>query len=213
MYIGEYMRSPVITLTSDTLIHDAQKIMQQHNIRRLPVVDRGKLVGLITQDRLREIAPSPATSLSIWEMYYLLAKMKVKDVMVTDVVTITPDTTVEETCVLGQKRNIGTFPVVDEKGDVVGIVTTTDLYRLITQILGFGERGVRLHVVNGEKGVVQHQVMEILCKHQADVLAAFPVTPVGSQQRNFIIHLATEDAGPIVEDIKKLGFGVEAREH
>jgi len=103
--------------------------------------------------------------------------------------------------------------VVDERGDVVGIVTTTDLYRLITQILGFGERGVRLHVVNGEKGVVQHQVMEILSRHEADVLAAFPVTPVGSRQKNFIIHLATEDATPIMEDIKKLGFEVEAREH
>ena len=147
MYIREYMKSPVITVTSDTLTQDAQKIMQEHDIRRLPVVDKGKLVGLVTQDRIREAGPSPATSLSVWELNYLLSKMKVKDIMVKNVITINPDTTVEETCVVGQKHNIGTLPVVDN-GKLVGIVTTTDLYRIITQILGFGKKGTRLHIRN-----------------------------------------------------------------
>ena len=213
MYIREYMTSPVVTVTSDTLIHDAQKMMQEHGIRRLPVVDRGKLVGLVTQDRLKDTAPSPATSLSIWEMHYLLAKMKVKEVMVTDVVTVTPDATVEATCVLAQKHNIGTLPVVDKKGNLVGIATTTDLYRFITQVLGFGAKGARLHILNCEKGALQCKVMEILCKHEADVLSMFPVTPVGTRNRNLVIHLATDDAGPIAEHLRTLGLAVEVREH
>jgi len=211
MYIRDYMKSPVVTVTSDTLIHDAQKLMQEYDIRRLPVVDKGKLVGLITQDRIREAGPSPATSLSIWEINYLLAKMKVKDIMVKDVITVSPDTPIEEAWVLGHKNNIGTFPVVD-KGKLVGIMTTTDLYRQMTHILGFGEKGVRLFLPNCNKDV-QLQVMEILFKNKAEVLSLFPVTTTGTLQTNFIIHLATENAKLIVDDIKKVGCEVEVREH
>ena len=211
MYIRDYMKSPVITVTSNTLLHDAQKIMQEYDIRRLPVVDKGKLVGLITQDGIREAGPSSATSLSVWELDYLLAKMKVKDIMVKDVITFSPDTAIEEAWVTGHKNNIGTFPVV-EKGKLVGIMTTTDIYRQMMHILGFGEKGTRLFLPDCKKEM-QPDVMGILSKHKAEVLSIFPVTPPGAQQTNFIIHLATDDVRPIVDDIKKLGCEVEIREH
>jgi len=206
------MKSPVITVTPDTLVHDAQKIMNEHKIRRLPVVERGKMVGLITRNKLREAAPSPATSLSMWEISYLLAKMKVKDVMIRKVYTVTPDTTLEEASVLAQKYNIGTIPVVDNKGNLVGIITGTDLYRTITQIMGFGEKGVRLYIKNCDKGVLQPQVMEILARHRAGVLSIFSLTPVDSQQKNFFIRLDMEDISPVLEDIKNLGCEIEVRE-
>ena len=210
MYIRDYMKSPVVTVTSDTLLHDAQQIMQEYDIRRLPVVDKRKLVGLITQDRIREAGPSPATSLSIWEINYLLAKMTVKDIMVKDVITVSPDTAIEEAWVTGHEKNIGTFPVL-EKGKLVGIMTTTDLYHQMTHILGFGEKGARLFVTNCKKGE-QPRIMGVLSKHEAEVLSMFPVTPAGAQQTNFIIHLGTGDVNPIVDDIKKLGCEVEVRE-
>jgi len=206
------MKSPVITVTPDTLVHDAQKIMNEHKIRRLPVVEKGKMVGLITRNKLREAAPSPATSLSMWEISYLLAKMKVKDVMIRKVHTLTPDTTLEEASILAQKYNIGTLPVLDNQGNLVGIVTTTDLYHAITQILGFGEKGARLYIKNCNQGVVQPQVMEILARHGAGVLSIFSLTPAGSQQKNFFIRLDMEDISPIMEDIKNLGCEIEVRE-
>lgn len=213
MYIREYMKSPVITVTSDTLIHDAQKIMQEHKIRRLPVVDGKKLVGLITQDRLREVEPSLATTLSIWERTYLLAKMKVKEVMTTNVITITPDSTAEEACVLGQKHNIGTLPVIN-KGKLVGIITTTDLYRQMTDILGFGKKGTRLYIRNCTRDTIQCSVMEILCQHKTEVLSMFPVTPIGTRQKDFIIHLADGDTyQSIACEVRRLGCEVEIREH
>jgi len=211
MYVREYMNPNVITVTSDTLVHDAQKIMKDHGIRRLPVVDGGKLVGLVTQDRLREIAPSPATSLSVWELNYLLAKMRVREAMVRDVITIGPEATLEEAARLGQERRIGTLPVVDD-GRLVGIITTTDLFNILTQVLRFGQPGVRLHIHRCEKGQPVNRVLEVIIKHGVGITALFGVIPPGHGEEDTIIHLDTQEAGPIVEELRSLGCEVEVRQ-
>ena len=135
MYIGEYMNTNVITVNSNTPIYDAEKIMHDNRIRRLPVVDKGKLVGIITKDRLREIIYYPAISVGVQELVHLLAKMKVKDVMKEKLFTVTPDTMVEEAVSEAQKCGIMTLLVVDkDKPDkLVGLATTTDLCK-VTQI-------------------------------------------------------------------------------
>jgi len=216
MYVREYMITPVITATPDTLIDDALRTMHQNNIRRLPIVDRGKLVGLVTRQGLREATPSSAVPLSIWGTHYQLSKLKVRDAMITDVVTVTPDTTIEEATVLVQQHKIGTLPVVDEKGILVGIITGTDLLRLLAQVLGFGKKGVRLHISGhpgSTEGVHHRQVMEVLSKHPIEILSAFPIKLTDTQREDFIVHLDTEDAGTIVDELKKLGFEVEVRKH
>jgi acetoin utilization protein AcuB len=140
MYAREYMKSPVITVTPDTLLDEALKTMHQNRIRRLPVVDKGKLVGLVTRHRLREAMPSSAVPLSIWGIHYQLSKMKVRDVMITDVVSITPDTTIAEAAALSEKRQIGTFPVVDNAGNLVGILTNTDLLHILVKTLDLDQK-------------------------------------------------------------------------
>jgi len=213
MYIHEYMKSPVITATPDTLLDDALRTMHENHIRRLPVMDNGKLVGLVTRHGLREAMPLTAIPLSIWGIHYQLSKMKVRDVMITDVITVAPDTTVEEAAALTEKHKIGTLPVVDNKGNLVGIITSTDLLRLLTQILGFGKKGERLHILSCPVLTCQGQIMETLVKHKANILSAFPVPLANAQQEDFIIHLDIERADAIVEDLKKLDLKVEAREH
>ena len=113
MRTKDLMTKNPITVDSETLVLDAQRIMKENNIRRLPIVDKGKLVGIITQHDLLEAAPSPATSLSIHELNYLLSKMKVKEIMKKNPVTLTPDTPFEEALRIGQEKKIGSFPVVD----------------------------------------------------------------------------------------------------
>ena len=103
-----------LTVDTETLVMDAQKIMREKNIRRLPVVDKGKLVGIVTQHDLLEASPSPATSLSVHELNYLLARMKVKDIMKKNPVTVGPDTPFEEALRIGQEKKVGSFPVVEE---------------------------------------------------------------------------------------------------
>ena len=216
MYIREYMVTPVITVTPDTLIDDALRTMHQHHIRRLPVVDNGKLVGLITRHGLRGAVPSSAIPLSIWGTHYQLSKMKVRDVMITDVITVTPDTTIEEASALVEKHKIGTLPVIDERKNVVGIITRTDLLHLMAQVLGFGQKGVRLHIFGcsgGTEGGCHRQIMEVLSKHPIEILSAFPVKLADTEQEDFIVHMDTEDAEPIVNELKKLGLEVEVRKH
>lgn len=211
MYVREYMNPNVITVASDTLVHDAQKLMKDHGIRRLPVVDNGRLVGLVTQDRLREVAPSPATSLSVWELNYLLAKMKVKEVMVKDVVTIGPDATLEEAARLGQEKQIGTLPVVQD-GKLVGIITTTDLFKVLTQVMRFGQPGARIHIHHCAKGEPVNRALEVIIKHGAGITALFGVTPPGHGEEDTIIHLDTSNVYAIMEELRTLDCEVEVRQ-
>jgi len=203
------MTSPAITVAPDTSVQDAEKMLREHRIRRLPVVEGGKLVGIVTQAKLREVAPSPATSLSIWELNYLLAKMKVKDVMQRNVVTVAPDTTVEAAAALGQERGVGTLPVVEDD-KVVGVVTTTDMYRILTDVLGFGEAGARLRIHTQNVVAPQGQITEIIAKHGATIVSMFYTAPRPTAARkDLVVHLDVADAGRIIDDLKAKGYEVE----
>src|SRR4030066_1199545 len=140
MRIRDVMTRNPITVDSETLILEAQKIMKENKIRRLPIMDKGKLVGIITQHDLLEASPSPATSLSIHELNYLLSKMKVKEIMKKNPMTLTPETPFEEALKIGQEKKIGSFPVVGN-GKLVGIATESDIVRFLTRALGVREEG------------------------------------------------------------------------
>ena len=209
MYVKEYMHTDVITVTKDMLLGDAQKIMSDHKIRRLPVVDKHRLVGLVTQDRIRETIKHPGIHIEPLAFLGLLSKMRVEDVMVTDVITVTPDMTVEEALVIGQKHRVGTLPVV-EKGKLVGILTTTDLYKLTAQVLGFGAPGVRLHVF-GTKARPIGEVTGIIASQRVEILSLVRITPPGTGRYDSIIHLNTDDASNIVTELMRRGYGVDVR--
>ena len=210
MYIREYMHTKVITATKNMQLSEAQELMAKHNIRRLPVVEKkDKLLGLVTQDRIRETMKHPGLNIEPFEFLATVAKLKVKDVMVTDVVTVTPDTTVEEAVGIGQKHRVGTLPVV-ENGKLVGIVTTTDLYRLASEILGFGKPGVRLHVY-GTKARPIGEVTSIIASKGVEILSLVRVTPPATGRYDSVIHLDTEDASSIIAELMARGYGVDQR--
>ena len=209
MLVREYMTSPAITVAPDTTVQDAEKILREHKIRRLPVVDGGKLVGVVTRARLREVAPSPATSLSVWELNYLLAKMTVKDVMQKKVVTVTPDTSIEKAATLGQERGVGTLPVVEDDR-VVGVITTTDMYRILTDVLAFGEAGARLRIHHAAGVSDQGEVTGVVAKHGAKIVSMFYVAPRPTAAReDLMVHVDVADAGGIVADLQAKGYEVE----
>ena len=135
MFVSNWMKENPVTVTPDTLVIDAKKIMKEHGFRRLPVLDGKKLVGIVTLNTLREAQPSSATSLSIHELNYLLAKMTVADIMTKKVITCPPDITLEKAAIMGTKYQIGAMPVVDE-GKLVGIITESDMYRAFLTMLG-----------------------------------------------------------------------------
>ncbi len=144
MLVGERMRRDPVTVTEDVGIGEALRIMRENRIRRLPVLDRhGKLVGIVSEKDLLHASPSPATSLDIYELHYLLSKLTVKKVMTSPVVTVDEQTPLEEAARIMADNRIGGLPVV-HGDELVGIITETDLFKIFLELLGARDSGVRL---------------------------------------------------------------------
>lgn len=139
MYVGRRMTPNPITATPDTSHHDAVDLMRERDIHHLPVVDRGQLVGIVVEEDLLSTQPSPATTLSIYEIHSLLARLKLSDIMVSPVLTVEENCPLEEAARIMIEKGIGCLPVM--RGDqMVGIITETDLFRTFVEMLG-GEQG------------------------------------------------------------------------
>lgn len=147
MLVRERMTSPAVTITPETPFQDALKLMRDKKFRRLPVVDSaGKIVGIVSERDMLHASPSPATSLSVWEVNYLLWKLKISDIMTHNVLTLQQDTPIEDAANLMVTHKIGGVPIVDDSGKVVGVITETDIFRAFVEMLGGGEHGLRLMV-------------------------------------------------------------------
>ena len=207
MRIKDIMSTNVVAVDEKTSIHDAKKIMDAHKIRRLPVLKRNKLVGLVTKHMLLEASPSPATALSIHELHYLLAKMTVKDIMVKNPYTISPDMPPEEALQLGQEMGYGSFPVVEE-GRLVGVVTESDIVRLMTRVLGVTKKGRRITIsASNEFGNMQ-RIMQILDKHKTVLLSLMSLKEPEEEDWLIVLRVKSEDAEPIAKELKSSGFNV-----
>jgi acetoin utilization protein AcuB len=150
MLVGERMKFPVVTVSPDMPINEAYNLMKREHIRRMPVVKDGNLVGIVADKDILNASPSPVTSLSVWEMNYLISKVLVNDVMTTQVMTITEDIPIEEAARVMSDNKIGGLPVVRGK-QVVGIITETDLFKIFLELMGARESGVRATVLLTEK--------------------------------------------------------------
>ncbi len=209
MKVKDVMSWNVITVSSDTPIMEARKIMDAHNIRRLPVVDRGKLVGLVTKERIARASPSPATSLTVWEINYLLAKMTVREVMVKDVVTVSPDMSAEAAIALAQKKRVGSLVVVDD-GKVVGIATTNDFfYKILNPVLGLGMPGTRIIISDGADPKKLPDIMELVRKNNLKLVSMHSMPPVEGKEKDLCLHLDTNDVSQLVKDLKSKGLLTE----
>ena len=131
--VKNWMTREVITLAPDTTLPEAHRLMSDYQIRRIPVVNEGRLVGIVTLGDVREAEPSDATSLSIWEMNYLLTQLKVAAVMTQNPITISPFATISEAAWAMLEYKVSGLPVVDENEKVVGIITESDIFRLVVQ--------------------------------------------------------------------------------
>jgi acetoin utilization protein AcuB len=143
MLINSFMTKNVITIDDQESMPKAIQLLKQHKINMMPVTHQGKLVGIISDRNLKEASPSQATDLEIHELKYLLAKIKVKDIMIKNVITVPPDFTIEETAEVLLNHDISGAPVVDETGQMVGIITSSDLFKALIALSGLGRKGVQ----------------------------------------------------------------------
>ncbi|WP_221088699.1 CBS domain-containing protein [Deinococcus aquaedulcis] len=145
MLVRDWMTPDPITVTPDTPVMDALRILKEGNFRRLPVVDAGGgLVGITTRKDLKDAMPSKATTLSVWELNYLLSKLTVAEMMARPVITAAEGEYMEDAALRMQEHHVGGLPVLNDAGVLSGIITTMDVLRAFTGILGMREGGKRL---------------------------------------------------------------------
>ncbi|HOJ76924.1 MAG TPA: CBS and ACT domain-containing protein [Bacillota bacterium] len=145
MFVKDFMSTNLVVTTEDTTINEAGEQMRKNNLARLPVVRDGKLVGIITREDLLKVTPSAATTLSVWELNYVLSKLVVKDAMAKQLFTISPEATLEEAALLMRSNEVGALPVVDN-GQLIGIITESDIFDAFLDLMGLKQTGVRLTV-------------------------------------------------------------------
>ncbi len=143
MFVGERMSRPVISVSPETPVNEALAMFREEHIRRAPVMKEGKLLGIVSERDLLNASPSPVTSLSIWELNYLISKVTVKSVMSKKVVTVDQDTPIEEAARIMADKKIGGVPVVSA-GKVVGIITETDLFKILLELMGARQKALRV---------------------------------------------------------------------
>ncbi len=165
MLVRERMTANPVTIGPDVSFEDALGLIREKKIRRLPVVDKnGDLVGIVVEKDLLYASPSPATSLSVFEVHYLLSKLKVKDVMTKRVITVGEDCPLEEAARIMVDHKIGSLPIVQGKR-VVGIITETDVFRAMADALGGRTSGVRVSMrvpdIKGELALITSKIAEL----------------------------------------------------
>ena len=211
MLVKDVMTTNVVTVPSDTSLADAKRIMEAHKFQRLPVVDKGKLKGVVTEKRLERVSPSEATSLTVWEVGYLLEKTPVKKIMAKNVVTVSPDMTVEEGLALAQSKKVGALVVIEKK-NVIGIVTTNDFfYKIANKVLGIGEPGTRIHVVEGGEAPALEKVINRINRHKMDIVTIHVLTPPEQEHKDVVVHVRSKDVKNLLEDLRADGFNVDTR--
>ena len=168
MAVKDFMTRKVVYISPNTTIAHAADMMREQKLHRLPVIENDQLVGLVTEGTIADASPSKATSLSIYEMNYLLNKTKVGDVMIRDVVTISQFASLEDATYLMLKNKIGILPVVDNE-QLYGVITDRDIFKAFLEVSGYGEEGVRLRFVTENKVGVLEQIIRLLVEENLNI--------------------------------------------
>lgn len=207
MYVKNRMTKNPICIDVNSKISEAVDLMSEKNLHRLPVVKNGKLVGLVTESLISKRGASKATSLSIYELNYLLSKTSVDAIMIKDVVTIHEDRLFEDAALLMTKHDIGCLPVVNDENDVVGILTNNDVFNAFLDLLGYRETGSRVCVEVKNNIGAMGEISEVFVRNQCNI------THVGVYKEengvvSMIFRIGTFNTDVLVDDLNKSGFKV-----
>ena len=168
MAVKDFMTRKVVYISPDTTVAHAADLMREQGLHRLPVIENDKLVGLVTEGTIAEASPSKATSLSIFEMNYLLNKTKVKDVMIRDVVTVSAYASLEDATYLMLKNKIGILPVVDND-QLYGVITDRDVFGAFLEIAGYGEEGIRVRFITENEVGVLGKIVSLIVEENLNI--------------------------------------------
>ncbi|MFZ5997514.1 MAG: CBS and ACT domain-containing protein [Nitrospirota bacterium] len=212
MFVSDWMTKKVYTVSPDDSISDAVRMMKERKIKHLPVLKEGKIKGMVSDRDIKEFTPSSATTLDIYELHYILAKAKVKDIMKTKVTTTTPETPVEEAAMVLYDRMIGCLPVV-ENGRLVGIISDRDIFHALIDITGVRHGGNRVYLSIEDRPGSIKEVADIIRKYgfsMQSILTSYEGVEDGC--RNIVIR--TKGKGSFIglrSELEKKYKGVKVR--
>ncbi len=205
MLVQGIMTKNVVTVSPNTSVGEAKKIMREHNFHRLPVVVSGRLVGLVTEARLERVQPRTAAPL-LWQITYLISHTTVSDVMRKRVVTVKPTDTVEEAIAKAQSNKVGTLVVID-KGKIIGICTTNDFfYKIVNPTLGLGESGTRVLINGGGDGKSTEKIINCINRLGVGIKLIWTSPSSTAKENDITLQLDTEDATTVIKELAKLGY-------
>lgn len=206
MYVKNRMTKNPYTIEVRASISDAVALLREKGLKRLPVVDGEKVVGILTQSDIQKVSPTKATSLSIFEINYLLTKLTVKDAMTKNPITIESDSLLEEAAVIMREKRIGTLPVV-EGGKLVGIITESDIFDAFIDLLGFKDIGSRITVEAKDVPGAMADIAEIFESLNVNIthIAVFS----GEGFRDVVIRSETVDTSEIEKKLNEQGYKVK----
>lgn len=208
MLVATWMTADPVTVEPHMRFVEARKIMEEEGFRHLPVLDRGKLVGMLSLSDVRRVSPSPATTFSAGEINYLYDKMEVRDAMTFDPIFVAPDTPVEDAALLTYKNKIGALPVV-QGGRLVGIITQTDLYDIMMSVFrgGEGDRRITIEGMPPKLGSIR-KIVDILDARgvRFSSIMTFPQRDEGLY--TYFVRVADGQTDEIVAELKEAGLPV-----
>ncbi len=206
MFVRDYMTPSPVTASPDDLLGEALRLMKEHSIRRLPVISKGKIAGLVTEQDLMKASPSSATSLSVWEINYLFHKIKIKDIMTKEIFTVAPDTILEKAALIMQEKQISTLPVLD-KGRLVGIITESDIFKAFIDVLGINHPSMRVTLqVEDQIGVLKN-ISELVGSAGINIVSTV-VQRFSDDRVYLILRLGTADVAAVTRLFDEAGIEV-----
>ncbi|MBQ1324009.1 MAG: CBS domain-containing protein [Erysipelotrichaceae bacterium] len=206
MYVKDNMVSGPITIGPDQSVSEAIDLMSENGLHRLPVVDKnGKLAGLITEGVITSNTPNNSTSLSVFELNYLLNKLTIKDIMIKDVITIGKDALLEEAATILRKNDIGCLPVVDEDNTLIGIITHNDIFTAFIDLLGYNHVGTR-YVISVEED--RTGILEDICRVFKEQDVSIANMAVYNSSRGIEIVVIVHGFDDITDKLEKAGYKV-----
>ncbi|ABK16010.1 CBS and ACT domain-containing protein [Syntrophobacter fumaroxidans] len=217
MLVKNWMSKTVVTIEEDDSMQHAMSLMKEHKIRMLPVVARGKLVGVVSDTDLKRASASDATTLDMHELLYLISKIKVQDIMTKTPITVSQNFTVEETAELLMRKKISGCPVLDDDGLVVGVITRDDLFKVLIMLSGLGKKGIQLAFqVEDRSGSIKN-ITDVIRKYDgriASILSSYEYAAPGHR----IVYIRTYDIDravlpKLVEELKQVAMLIYIVDH
>ena len=208
MLVGERMSHHPVTAGPEMPINEALQLMKDRRVRRLPVVDkRGHVVGIVSEKDLLYASPSPATTLSVWELNYLISRISVADVMTKDVITVTEFTPLEEVACIMADNKIGGLPVIRE-GRLIGIITETDIFKTFIEMLGAREKGVRITLLAPEETGILASITHEITKMGGNIVSLGTFLGEDASNRTVVLKVANIDKDKLLQGMEAMGMGI-----